>query len=99
MARALLRERRRDRRAKDARTRSGSSGPIRRKDSGSGFSWLDVKLGLRMLVKYPGLTLVGGLGMTVAIAIGAGFFAFFHSHLRPRIPLEEGDRLVGLENW
>lgn len=63
----------------------------------SGMS-LDFKLGLRMLVKYPGLTLVGGIGMAVAIAISAGFFAFFHSHLYPRIPLDEGDRIVALEN-
>jgi len=26
-------------------------------------SWLDFKLGLRMLVRYPGLTLVGGIGL------------------------------------
>ena len=65
----------------------------------TGISWLDVKLGLRMLVKHPGLTLVGGLGMAVAIAIGAGSFAFFYSHMYPAIPLDEGDRLVALENW
>jgi predicted permease len=65
----------------------------------TGISWLDVRLGLRMLVKHPGLTLVGGLGMAVAIAISAGSFAFFHSHLYPRIPLDEGDRIVALENW
>ncbi len=43
-------------------------GRISRVDRGSalGISWLDVKLGLRMLVKYPGLTLVGGLGMAFA---------------------------------
>jgi predicted permease len=61
-------------------------------------SWLDVKLGLRMLVKYPGLTLIGGLGMAVAIAIGAGFFdvaAVVHSTL----PFEEGERIVAIENW
>ncbi|MEW5931609.1 MAG: permease prefix domain 1-containing protein, partial [Gemmatimonadota bacterium] len=33
----------------------------------SGLS-LDLKLGARMLVKYPGLTLVGGLGMATADA-------------------------------
>ena len=33
---------------------------------GSGFSWLDVKLGLRMLRKHPGLTLTGVLGIAVA---------------------------------
>ena len=35
-------------------------------------SLLDFKLGARMLLKYPGLSLVGGLGMAVAIAVGAG---------------------------
>src|SRR5688572_17768364 len=65
----------------------------------NGISSLDVRLGVRMLVKYPGLTVGGGLGMAVAIAIGAGFFAFLHSHLYPRIPLEEGDRIIALENW
>lgn len=37
-------------------------------------SWLDVKLGLRMLIKYPGLSVVAVIGMAVAIAIGAGAF-------------------------
>lgn len=63
-----------------------------------GFSWLDAKLGLRMLIKYPGLTLVGGLGIAVAIAIGAGFFdvaAVVHA----RLPFEEGERVVAIENW
>jgi ABC-type antimicrobial peptide transport system permease subunit len=31
--------------------------------------WLDVRLGLRLLRKFPGLTLVGGVGMAVAIAV------------------------------
>lgn len=64
-----------------------------------GISWLDIKLGARMLVKYPGLALVGGLGMAVAIAIGAGSFAFFYSALYPTLPLDEGDRIIALENW
>jgi len=62
-------------------------------------SWLDLKLALRMLVRYPGLTLIGGLGIAMAVAIGVGFFALFHSRFYPTIPLSEGDRLVGLENW
>lgn len=65
----------------------------------TGISWLDLKLGIRMLFKNPGLTLVGGLGIAVAIAIGAGSFAFFYSNLWPTLPLEEGDRIVALENW
>jgi hypothetical protein len=33
-------------------------------------SWLDWKLGARMLLKYPALTFIGGLSLAVAIAIG-----------------------------
>src|SRR5688500_10179477 len=33
--------------------------------------WLDLKLGVRMLVKYPGLTVVGGLAMAFGIWFGA----------------------------
>jgi hypothetical protein len=34
-------------------------------------SWLDWKLGARLLLKYPALTIIGGLSLTAAIAIGA----------------------------
>jgi hypothetical protein len=37
-----------------------------------GSSWLDVKLGLRLLARNWGLTVAGGLAMTVAIAPRAG---------------------------
>jgi putative ABC transport system permease protein len=67
------------------------------------FRWLDdsridFKLGARMLVKYPGLSIVGGLGLAVAIAVGLGFFAFFDAYMGSRLPVEESDRVVGLEN-
>ena len=39
-----------------------------------GMSWLDVKLGVRMLLKYPGLTIAGGLALAIAIGIGAAWF-------------------------
>jgi predicted permease len=61
-------------------------------------SWLEVKLGVRMLVKYPGLTLVGGLGMAVAVAIGAGFFDVA-AVVDATLPFEDGDRIVAIENW
>ena len=64
-----------------------------------GNSWVDVKLGARMLRKYPGLTIVGGLGMAAAVAISTISFAFFYSHLYATLPLDEGDRIVALENW
>lgn len=57
-------------------------------------SWLDLKLGLRMLVRYPVLTIVGGAGLTFAIAIGAAVFAFISLLLWPSLPLPEGNRIV-----
>jgi len=54
-----------------------------------GFRWLDnsrvdFKLGARMLAKYPALSLIGGAGLAVGVAIGAGFFAFLYSSSAPR---------------
>jgi len=68
-----------------------------------GLDWLattrlDFVLGLRMLAKYPALTLVGGLGMAVGIAVSVGFFAFVGMHINATLPLDEGDRIVALEN-
>lgn len=57
-------------------------------------SWLDVKLGLRILAKYPGLSLVAVCGMAIGVAFGAGYFALVGSFLDSRIPIEEGDRVV-----
>jgi putative ABC transport system permease protein len=62
-------------------------------------SWLDFKLGARMLAKYPALSLIGGAGLAVGVAIGAGFFAFFYSFLYAALPVEGGERIVALENW
>ena len=69
-----------------------------------GFRWLDnwridVKLGARMLTKYPGLSIVGGLGLAVGVGIGAAFFAVFYSQLYATLPVEHGERIVALENW
>lgn len=61
-------------------------------------SWIDVKLGVRMLFKSPGLTLVGGLAMALAIGIGAGTFSFGYAFMVPRLPLDEGHRIVALQN-
>src|SRR5689334_22824922 len=58
---------------------------------------LDVKLGGRMLRKYPGLTLAGGLALAIAIGIAAGWYDVTSKFLAPAIPLPEGDRLVSIE--
>src|SRR5262245_44648371 len=59
-------------------------------------SWLDIKLGLRMLRRYPGLTIVGGVALAFAIATGASVFEFLNQLTRPRLPLEAGDRVIGI---
>lgn len=68
-----------------------------------GLDWLagtrlDFVLGLRMLIKHPALTIVGGLGIAVGIAVSVGFFTFFRANVNPTLPLDEGDRIVALEN-
>ena len=57
-------------------------------------SLLDFRLGIRMLARYPLLTIVGGLALSLAIAIGASVFAFISLMLWPSLPLPEGDRVV-----
>jgi putative ABC transport system permease protein len=61
-------------------------------------SGLDFKLGFRMLVRYPGLTLVGGFAFAFAILVCAGFFEFLTQVVNPTLPLDEGDRIVALRN-
>lgn len=56
----------------------------------------DVRLAVRMLVKNPLLSVVGGLGMAVAIAIATGFFTFLTFYYSDP-PVEDGDRVVSLE--
>lgn len=62
-------------------------------------SWLDIKLGARMIYRYPGLTVIGGLAMGVAIALGAGVMGVIALMKDPRIPLDEGERIVGIQVW
>jgi predicted permease len=59
---------------------------------------LDVKLGLRMLRKSWGLTLVGGIAITIATAIGVGGSEFVRDLIAPSLPLEDGDRIVRLNH-
>ena len=64
----------------------------------SGLS-LDLKLGVRLLLKYPGLTIVGGLAMAFAIWVGAVAFEMVMLFVSPALPLPQGDRIVHLRNW
>ena len=71
---------------------------------GRGTAWfsglsLDLKLGFRMLVKYPGLTVVGGLAMAFGIWFGAVTFQMFGMLTSTKLPLPGGDRIVRIQNW
>ena len=60
-------------------------------------SWLDWKLGARLLLKYPALTIVGGVSLAGAIAIGAVGIELADELLYKRLPFDEGGRIVRLE--
>jgi len=61
--------------------------------------WLDGKLGLRMLRRSWGLTLVGGLAMAVTIGLGASMFTIWDTVAGTRLPLNEGDRVVAIQSF
>ena len=65
----------------------------------AGVSWIDIKLAARMLVRHPGLTLVAVLGMAVGIAIATATFTIASRLLNPVLPLDEGQRIVAIQNW
>src|SRR6187397_1551496 len=58
---------------------------------------LDWKLGARMLLKYPALTIIGGLSLAGAIAIGAVGIEVADELLYKRLPFPDGGRIVRLE--
>ena len=63
------------------------------------FSWLDFKVGFRMLARYPGLTLVGTVAIAVAIALGALYFEAVDKWQNPRLPVRDAGRVVSIRNW
>lgn len=86
----FLRERWRDRRVPE---RTGEHGLRLR------LSAMDLRLALRILARYPGLTIVAVLGMAVGITISAGAFAILYTFMNPALPLDEGERIVQIQNW
>jgi len=63
------------------------------------FSWLDFKVGFRMLARYPGLTVVSTLAMAVAIALGTLYFEAINKWQNPRLPVSDPGRVVSIRNW
>jgi putative ABC transport system permease protein len=61
---------------------------------------IDARLGVRMLRRYPGLTIIGGLAMAFAIFVGSALFEFINQTLPDRaLPVPQGEQVVGLRLW
>ena len=58
---------------------------------------MDLKVGARMMLEYPGLSLVGTLAMAFAIGAGAAGFEVVKRAVAPDLPLPEGARVVGFK--
>jgi putative ABC transport system permease protein len=58
---------------------------------------LEVTLGLRLMRKSWGLTLVGGLAMAVTIGLGTSIFTIWNTATATTLPLPEGDRIVAIQ--
>jgi len=100
MSFALLKLRIRRSRSFNRSSDDEGRGPLPRRPATrlEGPSWLDFKLGLRMLVKHPGLTAVAGIAIAFATALGSGTGEFVSDLLYPTMPFEEGERIVQIRN-
>ena len=59
---------------------------------------LDVKLGLRLMRKSWGLTLVGGVAMALTIGLGTAIFTLWNTATTTTLPLSDGDRIVAIQS-
>jgi hypothetical protein len=60
------------------------------------FSWLDVKLGMRMMRKYPGVSLAIVFALTIGIPVSLLPNHLIESALGQSPPFDEGERVVGV---
>jgi hypothetical protein len=56
--------------------------------------WLDIKLGFRMLVKYPGLTAVGCMALAIGVGVAVGVSSLVHDVMNPTLDLPHADRVI-----
>src|SRR4029453_5719119 len=89
-----------------ARVRLGGVTQLRESSRAAwGLPWLDgfaldARLGFRMLRRSWGLTLAGGLAMTIVITIAAVAFVFLDEFMgRTAPPLDQGERVVAIQSW
>lgn len=62
-------------------------------------SMLDLRLAARMVTKYPGLTVIGGLAIATAIGVTVIGFEVVHDLSDPILPLPNADRVVSVQMW
>jgi predicted permease len=62
-------------------------------------AWLDIRLGVRLLFKYPGLALVSTVALAIGIAIVAGFHAGTNFFVNPSLPVPDEDEVVAIWNY
>ena len=62
-------------------------------------SLLDFKVGVRMLARYPGLTLVGTAAIALGVALGTIYFEAVDKWQNPRLPIASPERIVSIRNW
>src|SRR5688572_31233341 len=60
------------------------------------FSWLDVKLGMRMMRKYPGVSLAIVFALAIGIPVSLLPNHLVESALGQSPPFDEGERVVGV---
>jgi putative ABC transport system permease protein len=103
----LVREENLPRDEASRRARAGFGGVTQHTETlrrGRGLAWwdglsLDFTLGGRMLLKYPGLTLVGGLAMAFSIWTGSVTFELVSMMLSPSLPIPGSERIVEIEQF
>ena len=64
---------------------------------GFGFSWLELKLALRLTRKQPVLALTSVLALAVGLAVATTGFSVIDAMLHGSLPFENGDRFVRIQ--
>jgi len=98
LARGLTVRRARARYVVNVVASAGSVWRERLRPSAFRLSLVDVRLGLRMLVKYPGLTAVAVFALAIGIPIGVAPMHFVNA-LEAPMPVDGGERLQLLRFW
>lgn len=65
----------------------------------SRFSWLEVRLALRLVLKQPVMTVTAVAALGIGIGIAAGAFSVFQQSLYSTLPFENGDRWVVIQSY